>query len=123
MRRELAKGDLPALILAVLGDAPNHGYALAREVERLSDGTLHLREGTLYPALRVLEQDGLIVGTWEAQAKGADRKVYALTEAGHREMQKRTQALRDYATLLHTLLGKIEQGTTERGRTGHAQPA
>ena len=123
MRRELAKGDLPALILAVLGTEPRHGYALAREVERLSDGALHLREGTLYPALRVLELDGLIVGTWETQEKGADRKVYALTEAGHREMAKRTQALRDYATLLHTLLGKIEQGTTEQGRTCHAQPA
>ena len=123
MRRELAKGDLPALILAVLGTEPRHGYAIAREVERLSDGALHLREGTLYPALRVLEQDGLILGAWEAQEKGADRKVYALTEAGHREGKKRTQALLDYATLLHTLLGKIERGTTEQGRTGHAQPA
>ena len=113
MRRELANGDLPALILAVLGDAPNHGYAIARAVERLSDGALHLREGTLYPALRVLEQDGLIAGTWETQPKGADRKVYALTEVGHKEMQKRTQALREYATLLHTMLGRV----------GHAQPA
>lgn len=113
MRRELAKGDLPALILAVLGDAPNHGYAIAREVERLSDGVLHLREGTLYPALRVLEQDGLIVGAWETQGKGADRKVYTLTEAGHREAAKRTRELHDYATLIHTMLG----------RTGHAQPA
>lgn len=113
MRRELAKGDLPALVLAVLGEGPRHGYALAREVERLSDGALHLREGTLYPALRVLEQDGLIVGTWETQAKGADRKVYALTEAGWGEREKRTQALRDYATLLQMVLGRI----------GHAQPA
>ena len=113
MRRELAKGDLPALILAVLGEGPSHGYAIARAVERLSDGALHLREGTLYPALRVLEQDGLILGAWEVQAKGADRKVYTLTEAGHRERDKRTQALRDYATLLHTMLGRV----------GHAQPA
>ena len=86
MRRDLAKGDLPALILAVLGTGPRHGYAIAREVERLSDQALHMKEGTLYPALRVLEQDGLIAGTWEAQEKGADRKVYALTEAGKREM-------------------------------------
>jgi len=118
MRRELAKGDLPALILAVLGQGPSHGYAIAREVKRLSDEVLHLREGTLYPALRVLEQDGLIAGTWEVQAKGADRKVYALTDAGRKEMEKRTQEMRDYATLLHTLLGKIEQGDI-----GHAQPA
>ena len=113
MRRELAKGDLPALILAVLGEGPSHGYAIARAVERLSDGALHLREGTLYPALRVLEQDALILGVWEKQAKGADRKVYTLTEAGCRERDKRTQALRDYATLLHTMLGRV----------GHAQPA
>lgn len=113
MRRELAKGDLPALILAVLGEGPRHGYAIARQVERLSDQALHLREGTLYPALRVLEQDGLIVGTWQVQEKGADRKVYALTEAGQKERQKRTQELRDYATLLHTMLGRI----------GHAQTA
>lgn len=113
MRRELARGDLPALILAVLDQAPRHGYAIAREVEHLSSGALHLREGTLYPALRVLEQDGLIVGAWESQDKGADRKVYALTEAGHREMHTRTQALLDYAALLQTMLG----------RTGHAQPA
>ncbi len=118
MGRELANKDLPALILAVLGERPNHGYAIAREVEHLSDQALHLREGTLYPALRVLEQDGWIVGTWETQPKGADRKVYALTEAGRKEMGKRTQELRDYATLLHTMLGKLE-----KGRIGHAQPA
>ena len=113
MRRELASGDLPALILAVLGDGPSHGYAIARAVERLSDGALHMKEGTLYPALRVLEQDGLILGAWEAQAKGAGRKVYTLTETGDKERARRTQELHDYATLIHTILG----------RTGHAQPA
>ena len=113
MRRELAHGDLPALILAVLGDGPNHGYAIARAVERLSDGALHMKEGTLYPALRVLEQDGLILGAWERQPKGADRKVYTLTEIGHTEKARRTQELHDYATLIHTILGG----------TGHAHPA
>ncbi len=113
MRRELPKGDLPALILAVLGAQPLHGYAIARQVEQMSEGALHLREGSLYPALRVLEQDGWIVGTWQDQPKGAARKVYALTEAGRRERTKRTQDLRDYATLIHTMLGRI----------GHAQPA
>ena len=113
MRRELASGDLPALILAVLSDGPNHGYAIARAVERLSDGALHLKEGSLYPALRVLEQDGLIFGDWQQQPKGAARKVYALTETGHAEKAKRTQELHDYATLIHTILG----------RTGHAHPA
>lgn len=118
MRRELASGDLPALILAVLSQTPLHGYAIAREVEQLSEGALHMKEGTLYPALRVLEQDELIIGTWEAQPKGADRKVYTLTEAGRKETVKRTQAVRDYAATLSTVLGKLDLGGT-----GHAQPA
>jgi len=108
MRRELASGDLPALILAVLTQSPLHGYAIAREVEHLSEGALHMKEGTLYPALRVLEQDGLISGAWEAQAKGADRKVYTLTEAGRKETAKRTQELRDYAATINKVLGKVE---------------
>jgi PadR family transcriptional regulator PadR len=122
MRRELASGDLPALILAVLSQTPLHGYAIAREVERLSEDALHMKEGTLYPALRVLEQDGLILGNWEAQPKGADRKVYTLTDAGRKETAKRTQALRDYTATINTVLGKLE-GKIGKGRTGHAQPA
>ena len=118
MRRELASGDLPALILAVLSQTPLHGYAIARAVERLSEGALHLKEGSLYPALRVLEQDGLLVGAWEAQPKGADRKVYTLTDTGRRETVRRTQVLRDYAATIHTVLGKLESGGI-----GHAQPA
>jgi len=116
--RDLPNGDLPALILAVLDTGPRHGYGIAREVERLSDQALRMKEGTLYPALRVLEQDGLIVGTWQSQEKGADRKVYALTEAGTREMAKRTEDLREYARLIETVLGRLGQGGI-----GHEQPA
>lgn len=117
MKRDLPTGDLPALVLAVLGGGPRHGYGIAREVERLSEGALHMKEGTLYPALRVLEQDGLVVSAWEAQPKGADRKVYTLTEAGTKEAARRTRALFDYAALIQTVLGRLEKGE------GHAQLA
>ena len=99
---------MPALILAVLDKSPRHGYGIAREVERLSEEALHMKEGALYPALRVLEQDGLIVGQWEPQEKGADRKVYTLTASGKRQMAKRTQELRNYAKTIETMLGKLE---------------
>jgi len=123
MRRDLVKGDLPALILAVLNKEPKHGYAIAREVERLSDDALRMKEGALYPALRVLEQDGLIAGAWQPQEKGADRKVYTLTEKGAKEMQKRTQELRDYATLIQSLLGKLDLGEVGQKGIGHAHTA
>ncbi len=110
MRRDLAKGDLPALILAVLSNGSLHGYAIAREVERLSDQVLRLREGALYPALRVLEQDGLIIGEWQPQERGVDRKVYSLTDSGRAEMLARTAELRSYAALINMMLGRMGHG-------------
>ena len=118
MRRDLVKGDLPALVLAVLGKQPLHGYGIAREVKLLSDDLLTMKEATLYPALRVLEQDSLIIGEWQPQEKGADRKVYTLTEAGVEEARKRTQELKDYAALINTVLGKLD-----RKGLGHVRTA
>ena len=108
MGRDLPRGDIPLLVLAVLEEAPRHGYAIAREIERYSEQALQLREGSLYPALRVLEQDGLIVGTWEIQPTGPARKVYAITDTGRAEFAKRAQDWRQYANLMQTLLGRLE---------------
>lgn len=120
MRRDLGKGDLPALILAVLSKQPLHGYGIAREVKSLSDDALILKEAALYPALRVLEQEGLVIGQWQPQEKGADRKVYTLTDKGTQEAHRRTQELRDYTALIDKVLGKLAPGTGNRERVGHA---
>jgi len=104
MSRDLPKGDIPTLILAVLKDTPRHGYAIAREIERLSAEALHLREGSLYPALRVLEQDGHIIGNWEIPESGPARKVYTLTESGTKELARRTAEWEQYARLMQTIL-------------------
>ncbi len=121
MRRDLGNGDLPALVLAVLSKQSLHGYGIARKVKLLSEDTLMLKEAALYPALRVLEQDGLIVGEWQTQEKGADRKVYTITEEGAAEAQRRTQELKDYATLIHKVLEKLGPGTLEQRSVGNAQ--
>lgn len=94
------------LILAVLVRGPSHGYAIARAVERESENALHLREGSLYPALRALEQQGLIRSEWELQESGPARKVYALTQAGSVEFTKRADEWSLYAAAVAALLGK-----------------
>ena len=121
MRRDLVKRDLPALMLAVLSTGPLHGYGIASEVKLLSDNALTMKEATLYSALRVLEQDGLITGQWQQQEKGADRKVYTLTAAGIQEKGKRTQELKDYTRLISTVLEKLDTGRPEPKGIGHAQ--
>lgn len=108
MNRDLTKGDAPALILAVLEQGPCHGYAIAREIERKSGQLFQMREGKLYPALRVLEQDGFIVGQWDTQNGGAARKVYALTEAGREELAKRKHAWKSYVEGVASILGGVK---------------
>jgi PadR family transcriptional regulator PadR len=104
MRRDLFKGDLPVLIMAVLEEAPCHGYAIAREIERRSGGSLGVKEGALYPALRVLENNGWIEGQWQEQTGTPPRKIYRLTQAGHTELQKSVSAWRQYAASFESVL-------------------
>jgi PadR family transcriptional regulator PadR len=106
MGRELPRGDVPALILAVLAHAPAHGYAIARAIERQSTGVLQLREGSLYPALRTLEQQGLVSSSWEVPERGPARRIYALTESGRAELIQRTSAWHAYAAAVAAVLGK-----------------
>ena len=105
MGRDLSRNDIPILILSVLSESANHGYAIAREVERRSADVFHLREGSLYPALRVLEQDGAIEGRWEIPESGPKRKVYEITKKGRRELSKRAQEWADYRETLNIFIG------------------
>jgi PadR family transcriptional regulator PadR len=104
---ELLKGHTPTLILSVLATAPSHGYAIAREIERRSSDVLRLGEGSLYPALRSLEADGLVSSAWETQPSGPARKVYSLTDSGHAELAKRTRSWRDFASAIDHVLGEL----------------
>ena len=105
MSRELPKNDLPTLILAVLGEEPRHGYAIARSIEARSEGILTAREGTLYPALRQLESEEFIESLWEHPTSGPARKVYRLTETGRAECVKRVAAWQKYADAIAAIVG------------------
>ena len=80
--RELLKGSLDTLLLALLERGPMYGYQVVKEVRARSDGALELKEGTLYPALHRLERQGFIEGFWQVRDDGADRRYYRLTARG-----------------------------------------
>lgn len=105
MAREVSRGDIGSLVLAVLSEGKCHGYALAREVERRSENVLKLREGSLYPALRVLELDGLIEGVWEEGTNAPARRVYSITAKGTTELAKRGREWRAYVRAVGGFLG------------------
>jgi PadR family transcriptional regulator, regulatory protein PadR len=104
MPQSLSRGDVPTLILAVLKQGPLHGYAIARAIEQWSADALHLHEGTLYPALRQLEKQGMIQSTWEVQEPGPARRVYSLTELGRAEFARRVETWESYSAAINAVL-------------------
>lgn len=113
--RELLKGNTPTLVLAVLKDAPLHGYGIAREIERRSDNALKFKEGTLYPALHALEREGLIAGAWEKEPGGRERKVYRITPQGLAALARRAQTWNAFANAVQSVIAGSPQGDQHAG--------
>ena len=81
--RQLKKGVLDMLVLKLLANSPQYGYQLISQLKELSDGVFVLKDGTLYPILYRLEDDGLVAGKWsEAKGRQIPRKYYEITEKG-----------------------------------------
>jgi DNA-binding PadR family transcriptional regulator len=102
-RAEELKGHLDALILAVIGGEPKHGYAVIESLRARSGGALDLPEGTIYPALHRLEQKGLLASDWSVET-GRKRRVYSLTSRGERELGIRRERWREFSTTVEAVL-------------------
>ena len=104
MKPELLKGHLDALLLAVVGDEPAHGYALIERLRERSGGTFDLPEGTVYPALHRLERQELLRSRWDTHS-GRRRRVYELTDEGIRALGERSAEWRSFALAVRAVLG------------------
>jgi PadR family transcriptional regulator PadR len=82
------KGSAEILILAVLEEGQQHGYDIAREIARRSDGLLTFHVASLYPLLYRLEDRGWIAGRWVEKAGQRRRRCYRLTPEGKRVLAK-----------------------------------
>jgi DNA-binding PadR family transcriptional regulator len=103
MRAEELKGHLDAMLLAALEAGPRHGYAVIEALRQGSGGRLDLPTGTIYPALRRLEDSGLITGSWSVVA-GRRRRSYQLTAAGRRALAGRRTDWREFAAVVSAVL-------------------
>jgi PadR family transcriptional regulator, regulatory protein PadR len=103
MRTDLLRGQLDALLLAVLADRPRHGYAIVEELRGRTRGELQLAEGTLYPALHRLERDGLLESSWSTDAPRR-RRVYALTARGRSALSDRRAEWRGFVQAIGAVL-------------------
>lgn len=106
--RQLKKGALEMLVLRLLAGRPCHGYELLLRL-RESSGLLALKEGTLYPILYRLEDEGCIASAWqsptgEAGGPKTPRKVYTITAAGRETLDGQIVAWREFSACVETLL-------------------
>jgi transcriptional regulator len=79
------------LILKTLALEPMHGYGIAVRLEQISNGRFRVNAGSLFPAFRRLERDGLIEGEWETTEHNRRAKRYALTAAGRKRLKDQTR--------------------------------
>lgn len=104
-RVDLLQGTLDLIVLRVLATmGAQHAYGIAGRVEQISEELLSLNQGTLYPALVRLEQNGWIRGAWRKTQNNRDAKYYTLTSAGKRALEKETERWRRSAGLVEKLL-------------------
>ena len=99
------QGTLDLMILRTLATlGPRHAYAIATRLEQVSDELLRVNQGTLYPALVRLEQNGWIKGSWGKTESNREAKYYAVTKAGLKAMEEETQRWRQLAGVVEKLL-------------------
>ena len=94
-RSDIPQGTLDLLILKVVALGPLHGYGIAQRLQQLSRDVLQVTQGSLYPALHRMEQDGWVRSDWRMSDSNRRAKFYGITPAGSKQLaeQERTWRL------------------------------
>jgi PadR family transcriptional regulator PadR len=85
---DLVQGTLALLILKILALGPMHGFAVSQRLRQVSGEVLQVSDGSLYPALHKLEQEGWITAEWKTSELGRRAKFYSLTPVGRQHLEK-----------------------------------
>lgn len=85
---DLVQGTLDLLLLKILALEPLHGFAISQRLKQVSGDVLQVSDGSLYPALHKLEQEGWITAEWKTSDLGRRAKFYSLTRLGRRQLAK-----------------------------------
>jgi transcriptional regulator len=84
---DLVQGTLDLLILKTIALEPKHGWAIAKRIQQVTGDVLQVQQGSLYPALHRLEQQGWIRAKWAESETGREAQFYSLTAAGRRQLE------------------------------------
>jgi transcriptional regulator len=100
-KADVLQGTLALMVLKTLDVlGPLHGYGIARRIERISGDLLAVNQGTLYPVLLKLEQEGAIASEWGASENNRRARFYRLTREGRKQLQVKTQDWQQTAAII-----------------------
>jgi PadR family transcriptional regulator PadR len=104
-KADLLQGTLDMLVMRAVADEPLHGYALVHRLRLISGGRLHVPQGSLYPALHRLENQGFLKGEWAPTSTGRDAKSYRLTAKGRRRLGAEVTEWKELSRAIALVLG------------------
>ena len=105
--QQLKKGVLEILVLKRIAEGPAYGYELMLNLKEHSDVLFCLKEGTLYPILYRLEDDGMIRAAWsQGEGRVTPKKIYEITEKGIQENIRRQQLWKTFSATVDTMIGR-----------------
>jgi transcriptional regulator len=106
---DLPQGTLELLILKTLALGAQHGWAISERIKQVSQDTLHIQQGSLYPALHRLERRGWIAAKWRATENNRRAKYYDLTTAGRRRLDADTDEWRRLTAAVELVLAGLRK--------------
>lgn len=107
-RADVLQGTLILLVLRTLEAlGPLHGYGIARRIEQISGDLLQLNQGTLYPCLLRMEQEGWVASKWGASEKNRKAKFYSISALGRRQLAKETKEWQRMSSTIDRFLEAI----------------
>ena len=105
----LVQGTVDMLILASLARGPEHGFGIAERVRQTSAEVLRVEEGSLYPALQRLEQQGLITSSWGTSVHNRRARFYTLTPRGRRQIGERVSRWRQLTAAIERVIDPSQE--------------
>jgi PadR family transcriptional regulator, regulatory protein PadR len=104
---DLVQGTLDLLILKTVSLEPKHGWAIAKRIQQVSCEVLQVQQGSLYPALHRLEQQGWIRAKWAESETGRQAKFYSLTAAGRKQLEQETANWKRLSDAINVVIQEV----------------
>ncbi|AKL95968.1 transcriptional regulator PadR family [Clostridium aceticum] len=105
--KDLMKGSTTMLILNLLSNSDMYGYQMVKELEKHSDNTFTLKEGTMYPILHSLESEGMVEAYWNEGTSERKRKYYHITSKGKKLLKEKKKEWELYSKTVNKVMGGV----------------